>query len=98
MSTIIEQYYMKNNIPFPMLKSKLLKFEKYPDIATEFEYWIINNNYHTENAVCVEGYTAKELSEKSPYLNGEGTFMMLIELRETPNIALQKITKGFKMK
>ncbi|MBR6967809.1 MAG: hypothetical protein IKH78_04665 [Ruminococcus sp.] len=98
MSIIIEEYYKKNNIPLPLLKSKLLKFEKHPDIATEFEYWITNSNYYTEDAVCVEGYTAKKLSEESPYLNGEGAFMMLIELREAPNKALQIISKGIKMK
>lgn len=98
MSKIIEEYYKKNNIPLPLLKSKLQKFKKNLDIATEFEYWITNGIYCTEDAVCVEGYTAKDLSKKTPYLNGEGAFMLLIELRETPQTALKKIANGIKFK
>ena len=52
----------------------------------------------TEGAVTVEGYTAKRLAEESQYLNGEGAFMMLIELRENPKKALEQIAKGLKRK
>lgn len=49
-------------------------------------------------AVSEEGYTAKKLAGMSKYLNGEGAFMMLIELRENPEKALAQIQDGFKLK
>ena len=57
-----------------------------------------HKTYKGEDAVSVEGFTAKKLSEESEYLNGEGAFAMLIELRENPKKALAQIAKGFKRK
>lgn len=98
MSEIIRRFYEDNNIPKPILEHKLKKFEQNNDIASEFESWIKNRKYKTFGAVKVEGYTAKELSELSEYLNGDGAFMMLIELRENPKKAHERIARGFKMK
>lgn len=98
MSTIIENFYRDNKIPEVLLKQKLTKFEQNPDISKEFEFWIQNRQYKTEEAVSIEGYTAKKLSEISEYLDGEGAFIILMELRENPNKALERIAKGFKMK
>lgn len=49
---------------------------------------------------CVEvaGYSAKSISEMSRFVNGEGAFMLLIELRENREKALKRITDGFRMK
>lgn len=98
MSEIIKQFYIDNNTPKILLDQKMKQFGKYPDIAAEFENWIKNNSYKVDETVVVEGYTAKTLSEKSEYLNGEGAFMMLIELRENPDKALSQISEGFKYK
>ena len=46
----------------------------------------------------MEGYTAKKLSELSEYLNGDGAFVLLIELRENPEKAHRRIMQGFKRK
>ena len=73
-------------------------FDKHKDIASEFEKWIKEKEYKMEGAVTVEGYTAKKLSEISDYLNGEGAFMMLVELRENPKKAKERIAGGFKIK
>jgi len=97
MSAIIEKFYVENKIPAVLLKQKIAKFEKHLDIASEFEYWIQNGAYKSDG-VSVEGYTAQTLSEESQYMNGEGVFVMLIELRENPKKALSKIKKGFKRK
>lgn len=98
MSEIIKKYYEDHKIPSILLKQKLSRFAQNEDIAAEFEHWIENNVYKTEGAINVEGYTAKSLAEESQYLNGEGAFMMLIELRENPKKALSQISKGFKRK
>ena len=96
MNKVIEQYYKDAHIMPLLLKKKMAAFEKHPDIAGEFEYWIANNQYC--EGVCVEGYTAKAIAELSPFLDGEGAFMLLIELSENPDKAKQRIAAGFKLK
>lgn len=96
MSKVIEQYYKGAHIMPFLLKKKMAAFERHPDIASEFEFWIINKQYC--NGVTVEGYTAKSIAELSPCMDGEGTFMLLIELRENLNKAKQRIADGFKLK
>ncbi len=98
MSKIIEEYYAKAKVMPLLLKSKMSKLSKHPDIAAELEFWIAEKHYKEENCVVVEGYSAKKLSELSVYLDGEGAFMLLIELRENPQNALAKIENGFKIK
>ena len=98
MSNIIKKFYEDNKTPGMLLKQKLIKLERNSDIAAEFEYWIENRAYKNEAAVCVENYTAKSLAEQSKYLDGEGAFMMLIELRENPEKAIGQISKGLKRK
>lgn len=96
MSKVIEQYYKDAHVMPLLLKKKMAAFEKHPDIAGEFEYWIANNQYC--EGVCVEGYTAKAIAELSPFMDGEGAFMLLIELSENPDKAKQRIAAGFKLK
>jgi hypothetical protein len=97
MNEVIEKFYEENAIPAVLLKQKTAKLEKHSDIAMEFTYWIENKAYKS-NGVSVEGYTARKLAEESPYMDGEGAFMMLIELRENPKKALKRISEGFKSK
>lgn len=96
MNKVIEQYYKDAHIMPLLLKKKMAAFEKHPDIAGEFEYWIINKQYC--DGVTVEGYTAKRIAELSPYMDGEGAFILLIELRENLDKAKQRIAAGFKLK
>lgn len=98
MSDIIRQFYEKNNLPSPIIDQKIAAFSRHNDIAEEFELWITDRAYKTQGAVTVEGYTAKKLSELSDYLNGDGAFIMLIELRENPDKAQKRIEGGFKYK
>ena len=98
MSTIIREFYEDNKIPGILMKQKMSKFAKNNDIALEFEYWIKNKSYNMDNAVTIEGYTAQKLADASEYLDGEGAFMMLIELRDNPQKALEQINKGFRRK
>lgn len=98
MCKIIEEYYTKAKMLPLVLKSKMDKLSKHSDIAAELEYWITEKKYKEKECVIVEGYTAKKISELSPYLVGEGSFMLLIELRENREKALAKIKNGFKIK
>lgn len=98
MNDIIKQFYEKNNLPKPIVEQKVADFSRHSDIAEEFEQWITDRTYKAEGAVTVEGYTAKKLSELSEYLDGDGAFVLLIELRENPEKAHRRIMQGFKRK
>lgn len=98
MNEIIKKYYEKIDMIPVIVQLNLEKFERNPDIAKEFEYWIRNKMYYQEDVVTVEGYTAESISKLSRYLEGESSFMLLIELRENPNRAKKKIQDGFKVK
>lgn len=50
------------------------------------------------DSISVEGYTAKSLAALSEYVDGEAAFMLLIELRDSPDKALHRIKGGFKLK
>ena len=98
MSKIIEEYYKSANIMPFLLKRKMDKFNQHPDVSAEFEYWIENKTYKSNGCISVEGYTALILAEQFKLLNGEGVFMLLIELKENPQKAMGKIENGFKIK
>lgn len=51
-----------------------------------------------DNCVTIEEYTAKDIAALSKLLDGEGAFMLLIELRENPEKAKKRIKEGFKIK
>lgn len=96
MRKTIKEYYKKAGVASFIIDEKLKKFDKHDDIAGEFEYWILNNEYIDK--ICVEGYKASDLSKISSYLNGEGAFVILIELREDPVGAKERIKNGFEIK
>ena len=96
MNSIIRDYYENVGVKPFLIDEKMDKLKKYSDIEAEFEYWLKNKQY--KNDVSVEGYTASDIANMSRYLNGEGAFMLLIELRENPEKAKQKIRNGFKIK
>lgn len=96
MNKVVEAYYAQAPINPFILKQKMEKFSRNPDIGKEFAYWIENKKFMPE-AVKIEGYTAETLAALSEYLVGEGAFLMMIDLRENPAKALKKIEKGFHM-
>lgn len=99
MKSIIEEYYEKAHIIPLLLRQKMEKLNRHPDVKAEFENWIKTGHYQSQG-ICVKerGYTAQKLADLSPYLDGEGAFMILMELRESPEKALRRIELGFKIK
>lgn len=97
MSDLIKKFY-KNAGTIPVLLARKTEiFERNPDIAQEFEYWITNKKFKS-GGIEEQGYTAERLASISEYLNGEGAFALLVELRENPDKALKRIKGGFKKK
>ena len=99
MSAIIENYYKQTPLPGGLLERKRKLWVKHPDIAAEFEHWIQNEQYDdSRECLVIEGYTAEQLAAKFPLLNGEGAFVMLAELRESPEKAKRRLSAGFAIK
>lgn len=93
----IKRYFEQSGLHDALLERKLQQYSKNEDILREFVYWLDNEEY-IENGLVVEGYTAKSISELSEYLVGEGSFSLLIMLRENPEKAKKKINQGFNIK
>ena len=95
----IKEYYKSINIPIALLPRKLNRFDRNKDIGLEFCQWIKTGKY-VPDGICVEieGYSAEKLANMSPYLNGDGAFDLLIELRENKEKALRQIADGFKIR
>lgn len=93
----IKNYLISAGLDEDFVERKIIQYSKHLDIADEFSYWITSGQYR-ENGIQVEGYTAKQLSELSEYLMGEGSFSMLIMLRDKPEKAKKKIQEGFRIK
>lgn len=95
---IIKEYLFKAKVPEVIINKKIAAYEKHPDIAKEFENWILTKKYPEKDCVVVENYTAEKLANISEFLDGEGAFAMLIQLREKPHQALKKIKDGFMLR
>lgn len=92
---LIKEYYDQVKVPSLVLKNRLDMLNRNIDIKEEFEYWIKNKTYQEKTCVEVEGYTAESISKLSRYMVGEGSFILLIELRENPEKAKKRIKEGF---
>ncbi len=71
------------------------KIQKYDDIYDEFCYWLEKRNYDKPNPIAIEGYTAKQIFELNPKLDGIGVYNFMITLREHPEQAKEYIESGF---
>jgi len=74
------------------------KVSKYEDIRTEFEIWIKNKEYNSDNPLVVGGYTAQDIYSLAPFMDGLGVFNFMVTLREDPAKAKEHIVGGFKRK
>lgn len=97
MSEKIRAYYQNTKLDERLINKKLELFSRHEDIMWEFEYWIENREYKSDGVV-VEGYSANSLAKISKFMDGEGAFVLLMELRQNPERTLKQIAAGFKMK
>lgn len=100
------ELYMEKIIEFLMnemsqneraAKRNATKISKYDDIKSEFEYWIDHNDYPCD-AIEIEGYTAKKISEIASFMNVVGVYNFMVTLRDNKDFALQTIKDGFPRK
>lgn len=94
----IRAYFANLGLPEYSRQLNISGFERHPDIAEEFSQWLMTHEYPSEHPIKVEGYTAKEIAQMAPMLNGPGAYNFLITLREKPDKAKRYISEGFKRK
>lgn len=93
---LLERYLVTElKITGGMMLTMADKIQKYDDIYDEFCYWLENRNYDKDNPIKVEGYTAKQIFELNPKLDGIGVYNFMITLREHPERAKEYIKSGF---
>ena len=97
MSALIEDYYRRTKMEEFQINTKLKLFEHHKDIGEELEYWLENGCFK-QDGIVVEGYSAEKIATLSKYYDGEAAFIMLIQLREKPEMAKKQLIRGFKMK
>ena len=94
----ILKYYIEEKKVTPVVANVLLKkILKYEDIANEFSMYLDTRSFDFENALVIEGYTAKKLSEISP-LDAAGVYAFMVTLRDDKEKAFDTIKKGFPRK
>lgn len=98
MNKTIEEYYSQAHMLPLLVKQKLRRFNQNPDIAEEFESWILNKAYRKSGAIVVQGYTAEKIAAISEYMDGEAAFITLMDLREHPEETMKQLESGFKRK
>lgn len=94
---VLEKYFVEElKITGHLMFMMIDKIKKYDDIYDEFCYWLERRNYDKENPIMVDGYTAKQIYELNPNLDGIGVYNFLITLREKPERAKEHIRSGFR--
>ena len=71
------------------------KFNNHADILTELLQWIDTKSLDFISPISVRGYTAKDIKEQAPFMNGVGLYSFLVTLREKPTQGEQIIKSKF---
>lgn len=91
----IRSYLEKLDLGGKMVERYLAEFARHKDLAEEFEAWIEQGEGEFPDGIRVEGYSAKQIKELAPFMNGCGVYDFLVSLREKPETALSYIAEGF---
>jgi len=98
MEKIVNYLVNEKNQKVGAAEKIVLPFIKHDDIRLELESWIDHRIYPQDEALKVEGYSAKDISKLAPFMDGVGVYNFLITLRERPENGRRIIAEGFKRK
>lgn len=98
MEKIIQYFISEKGVTEVVAKVLSMTLAKYQDIESEFVYWIDNRNFDAPNAIEIDGYSAKKISEIAPSLDVAGVYNFMVTLRDDPEKAKSYIKNGFPRK
>ena len=96
--TIIKYFKEDAKVNDYVAKVLFKDLSKYDDILNEFTKYLTQKTYDLENAIEINGYTAKKLHELNPTFNPSGVYTFIELLRTNPERAEEIIKGGFKNK
>ncbi len=96
METIIKKYFIEEKkVTEQVAKILSRTLMKYEDIAAEFCYWIQNREYKEDGNIVINGYSATDINQLAPHLDGAGVYNFLVSLRDNPIKAEEIIKNNF---
>lgn len=97
--SIIMEYLIKEKKMTEIVAERIeKKVSKYEDIRDEFIYWIKTKSYNEENPLVVCNYSARDIYNLAPFMDGLGVFNFMVTLRDEPIKAQEYIDSGFQRK
>lgn len=94
MEHAIEQYLIEEKQNRPLVAKRIaVNLCKHEDIARAFLRWLEQNDY--DSSLSVDSYTAKDIHEMAPFLDGVGVYSFMATLRDHPAEAKKIIKEGF---
>jgi len=74
------------------------KISKHEDIRKELEHWIESKSFNADSPLTIGGYTAQDIHNLAPFMDGLGVYNFMVTLRDEPGKAKEYIDGGFKRK
>lgn len=96
--TIIKYFKEDAKVNDEVAKILFKDLSKYDDILNEFTKYLNQKTYDLENAIEINGYTAKKIHELNPSFEPTGVYTFMELLRTDPKKAEEIIKGGFKNK
>ena len=96
--TIIKYFKEDAKMNDFVAKTLFKDLSKYDDILNEFTKYLNQKTYDLENAIEINGYTAKKIHELNPSFEPTGVYTFMELLRTDPKRAEEIIKGGFKNK
>ena len=93
---IIKDYLQKNSSMSPQfIEYACQKMAHHQDVVADFCAWIRTGDFDFEPKAEVEGWTAKMLHEKFPFLSAADIFFSLSNLYDDPDGEKSLISAGY---
>ncbi len=96
--TIIKYFKEDAKVNDEVAKILFKDLSKYDDILNEFTKYLNQKTYDLENAIEINGYTAKKIHELNPSFEPTGVYTFMELLRTDPKRVEEIIKGGFKNK
>ncbi len=96
--TIVKHFKEEEKMNDVVSKTLFKDLSKYDDILNEFTKYLTQRTYDIDDAIEINGYTAKKVAELNPAFHATGVYTFMELLRDDFNKAEEIIKGGFKNK